>query len=261
MFTKFKTLLPFILLLVVAISGLSCTGGSEKDAKKETESPEKKKLEAYMDSISSLQSRMSELVKSGKASVEEVNQLKANLENMQGQLAGSLQSLKAAEGKNAELTAYISKIELRAKNQDQQITVLLDQVSKLETESKEQKKTIEEQKAENETSKKTIEEKDVVITNIKNQKEFTTALSSLQDKYNAAFEKAKASKGKDECGTFKDSYRYAKQMGELSDGKEDMVKEAGKTYATIMALKDQVLARAKADMSKSQYAKCFSGYK
>lgn len=262
MFTKFKTFLSLALCIMIALAWQSCTGGgSEKEANKQTESPEKKKLESYMDSISVLQTRMSELIKSGKASSQEVEQLKTSLQSMQGQLAGSMEALRAEQGKNAELTAYVAKMEQKAKNQDQQITVLMEQVSKLETENKDQKKTIEEQKAENEASKKTIEEQGTVITDIKNQKEFTVALSSLQDKYIAAFDKAKGSKGKDECGTFKEAYRYAKQIGELCDGKESMVKEAGKTYAAMMGLKDQVLAKAQSDMSKSQYAKCFSGYK
>jgi predicted nucleic acid-binding Zn-ribbon protein len=214
-----------------------------------------------MDSISTLQTRMSELVKSGKASSEEVEQLKASLQSMQGQLNNSLQALQAEQGKNAELTAYVARMEKKTKEQEQQISVLVEQVSKLETITKDQQKTIDEQKTENEAAKKTIEEQETVIKDIKDQKEFTTTLSSLQDKYNAAFEKAKAAKGKDECNTFKEAYKYAKQIADTCEGKEAMVKEAGKTYATVMGLKEQVLARAKSDMTKGAYAKCFSGYK
>jgi len=261
MFTKFKTFLASSLLLLIALTWQSCGGSSDKPISKEIESPEKKKLEAYMDSISSLQTRMSELIKAGKASTSEVNDLKASLESMQGQLAGTLNALKAAEGKNAELTAYVSKMDQKAKDQEKQISVLLEQVAKLEIENKDQKKTIDEQKTENESSKKTIEEQETVIKDIKSQKEFTVVLSSLQDKFNAAFEKAKASKGKDECNTFKEAYRYGKQIGELCEGKEAMVQDAGKAYATVMGFKNQVLTRAEADMSKNQYAKCFSAYK
>ncbi len=253
-----KNLLPLFLFALVLL--VACTEGAEKNAK-QTESPEKKKLEAYMDSVEVLQTKMAQLIKSGTASTDEVNALKENLKNLQGQLNGSMEALRVAQGKNAELTAYTTKMEQKIKNQDQQISLLMEQVGKLETENKDQKKTIEEQKAENEASKKTIDEQTEVITTTKNQKEFTVALSSLQDKYNAAFETAKNAKGKDECPTFKEAYRYAKQIGELCEGKEDMVKEAGKGYTTVMGLKEQVLKRAEADMSKGQFAKCFSGYK
>lgn len=258
MFNKIKTILPVVLFIVALLS--ACGGASEKEAK-QTESPEKKKLEAYMDSIETMQTKMAELIKSGKASTEEVNQLKENLQNMQGQLNGSIQALRAEQGKNAELTAYVGKMEQKVKDKEQQISVLMEQVAKLETENKDQKKTIEEKTAENEAAQKTIEEKNEALTNITNQQEFTATLASLQDKYNAAFDKAKAAKGKDECGTFKEAYRYAKQINDLCEGKDEMVTKAGKTPATVKGLKEQVLKKAESDMSRSQYAKCFSGYK
>jgi chromosome segregation ATPase len=258
-----KKIFPVFLFLLVALGWQACTGGAEKREKeaKEGEAAAKKKLEAYMDSVAFLQNRMSDLISSGKASLEEINELRDKLKGVQGQLDGSMNALRAEQGKNAELTAYIAKKEQEIKEKNTQIADLMTKMSNLEAENKDQKKTIEEQKAENESAKKTIDEQNEVITSTKNQKEFTVALSSLQDKYNTAFEKAKAAKKGNECEAFREAYKYARQIGELCEGKESMVKEAGKTYATMLGLKEQVLKRAESDMTRAQYAKCFSGYK